>query len=40
MAGQLVPQKPEVRICRVVVELYGRQKQSATPLAKELTVSR
>jgi hypothetical protein len=36
-AGRLVPYKPEVRICRVVVELYGRQKLSATAVAKELT---
>jgi hypothetical protein len=35
--GRLVPNKSELRICRVVVELYGRQKLSATAVAKELT---
>lgn len=35
-AGHLVPYKPEVRVCRIVVELYGRRELSATAVAKEL----
>ena len=35
-AGRLIPYKPELRVCRVVVELYGRQGLSATAVAKEL----
>jgi len=35
-AGALTPHKAELRICRTVVELVGRQKKSATWTAREL----
>ncbi len=35
-AGKLIPSKAELRICRMLVELVGRQKKSATWTAREL----
>ncbi len=34
--GKLVPNKSEMKICRVVVELRGRRKLSTTQVCKEL----
>lgn len=34
--GKLVPNKSEMKICRVVVELRGRRKLSTTQVSKEL----
>ena len=34
--GKLVPNKSEMKICRIVVELRGRRKHSTTQVCKEL----
>ncbi len=36
--GRLVPYKPELKICRIVVRMYEREKQTYSAIARELEV--